>query len=254
MKQTVEMEKWLAKRREILQNTKPEHRPRTKERPLKSRSAEKRRALAKACKRAWDDAVKSGKIVKSGNTYKINDLQNSADEYLAVAAQLSAESGSNIVIAGSSAVRFYSANSYLNTTLELFAENTEKVSAALKSTGFKSDAKGCWNSDNSVIQICFIGAENDKMYKETDKIITPLGSVFIVKKEDIILQRIIDGVDYENTSEWAEYLLFTHFDDIDMEYLQMQADMLNRVLSDVKVHEMKQYFWSILDSLKDKNK
>ena len=68
MKQTVEMEKWLAKRREILQNTKPEHRPRTKERPLKFRSAEKRRALAKACKRAWDDAVKSGKIVKSGNT------------------------------------------------------------------------------------------------------------------------------------------------------------------------------------------
>lgn len=62
------------------------------------------------------------------------------------------------------------------------------------------------------------------MYKETDKIITPLGTVFIVKKEDIILQRIIDGVDYENTSEWAEYLLFTHFDDIDMEYLQMQAD------------------------------
>ena len=34
----------------------------------------------------------------------------------------------------------------------------------------------------------------------------------------------------------------------------MQADMLNRVLSDVKVHEMNQYFWSILDSLKDKNK
>lgn len=224
MKQTVEMEKWLVKRREILQNTKPEYRPRTMERPLKFRSAEKRRALAKACKRAWDDAVKSGKIVKSGNTYKVNDLQNTADEYLTIAAQLSAESGSNIVIAGSSAVRFYSANSYLNTTLELFAENTEKVSAALKIAGFKSDAKGCWNSDNSVIQICFIERKNNNLYKETDKIITPLGTVFIVKKEDVILQRIIDGVDYENTSEWAEYLLFTHFDDIDMEYLQMQAD------------------------------
>ena len=151
-------------------------------------------------------------------------MQNTADEYLVIAAQLSAESGSNIVIAGSSAVRFYSANSYLNTTLELFAENTEKVSAALKSAGFKSDAKGCWNSDNSVIQICFIEPKNNNLYKETDKIITPLGTVFIAKKEDIILQRIIDGVDYENTSEWAEYLLFTHFDDIDMEYLQMQAD------------------------------
>lgn len=223
MKQTVEMEKWLAKRRAILQNTKPEYRPRTMERPLKFRSAEKRRALASACKHAWDDAVKSGKIIKSGNIYKINDLQNTADEYLAVAAQLSAESGSNIVIAGSSAVRFYSANSYLNTTLELFAENTEKVSAALKSAGFKSDAKGGWNSDNFVIQICFIERKKN-LYKETDKIITPLGTVFIAKKEDIILQRIIDGVDYENTSEWAEYLLFTHFDDIDMEYLQMQAD------------------------------
>lgn len=230
MKQTVEMEKWLKERRKILQKTKPEYRPHTKERPLKFRSAEKRRALAKTCKRAWDDAVKSGKIVKSGNTYKINDLQDTADEYLAIAAQLSAESGSNIVIAGSSAVRFYSANSYLNTTLELFAENAEIVSAALKNAGFKSYSKGCWNSDNSVIQICFIERKNDNLYKETDKIITPLGTVLIAKIEDIILQRIIDGVDYENTSEWAEYLLFTHFDAIDIEYLQMQAALLNKFM------------------------
>jgi len=130
------------------------------------------------------------------------------------------ESGSNIVIDSSSVVQFYRANSYLNTTLELFAENTEKVSAALKNAGFKSDAKGCWNSDNSVIQICFIERKNDDLYKETDKIITPLETILIAKKEDIILQCIIDGVDYENSSEWAEYLLFTHFDDIDMEYLQ----------------------------------
>ena len=130
------------------------------------------------------------------------------------------ESGSNIVIDSSSVVQFYRANSYLNTTLELFAENTEKVSAALKNAVFKSDAKGCWNSDNSVIQICFIERKNDDLYKETDKIITPLETILIAKKEDIILQCIIDGVDYENSSEWAEYLLFTHFDDIDMEYLQ----------------------------------
>ncbi len=130
------------------------------------------------------------------------------------------ESGSNIVIDSSSVVQFYRANSYLNTTLELFAENTEKVSAALKNAGFKSDAKGCWNSDNSVIQICFIERKNDDLYKETDKIITPLETILIAKKEDIILQCIIDGVDYENSSKWAEYLLFTHFDDIDMEYLQ----------------------------------
>lgn len=226
MKQTVEMERWLAKCREILQNTKLEYRPRTMERPLKSRSAEKRRALAKACKRAWDDAVKSGKIVKSGNTYKINDLQNTADEYLAIAAKLSAESNSNIVIAGSSAVRFYSANSYLNTTLELFAENTETVSAALKSVSFKSDAKGRWNSDNYVIQICFIERKNNNLYKETDKIITPLGTVLIAKIEDVILQRIIDGVDYENTSEWAEYLLFTHYESVNMNYLKEQAALL----------------------------
>lgn len=37
-------------------------------------------------------------------------------------------------------------------------------------------------------------------------------------------------------------------------YLTLKHAGINRVLSDVKVHEMQQYFWSILDSLKDKNK
>ena len=237
MKQTVEMERWLAERRTILERIKPELRPRNKERQIKSRPTEKRRALAKSCKRAWDNAIQSGKIIKSGNTYKINDLNNPADEYLAIAAQLSAESGHNIIIAGSSAIRFYSANSYLNTTLELFAENTEKVSAALKSAGFKSDAKGCWNSDNSVIQICLIERKNNNLYKETDKIITPLGSVFIVKKEDVILQRIIDGVNYETTSEWAEYLLYTHYENVDMAYLKGQTALMECFYAFIQLYE-----------------
>ena len=225
-KQTVEMERWLAKRRTILERIKPELRPRNKERQIKSRPTEKRRALAKSCKRAWDNAIQSGKIIKSENTYKINDLNNPADEYLAIAAQISDKTGSNVLIAGSSAVQFYSANSFLNTKLELIAQDADKIKATLQDLGFKTDAEENWYVENSVIQIALSASEETKLYQDVNKIITPYGLVRIVKIEDILLQRIIEGKDFWSTSEWAEYLLFTHYESVNMNYLKEQAALL----------------------------
>lgn len=210
MKQTVEMERWLAKRRAILERVKPELRPRNKERQIKSRPTEKRRALAKSCKRAWDNAIQSGKIIVCGNTYKINDLNNPADEYLEIAAQISDKAGSNVLIAGSSAVQFYSANSFLNTKLELITKDADKIKAAFQDLSFKTDAEENWYVENSAIQIKLSASEETKLYQDVNKIITPYGLVLIAKIEDLLLQRIIEGKDFFNTSEWAEYLLFTH--------------------------------------------
>ena len=226
MKQTVEMERWLVKRRTILERIKPELRPRNKERQIKSRPTEKRRALAKSCKRAWDNAIQSGKIIKSENTYKINDLNSPADEYLAIAAQISDKTGSNVLIAGSSAVQFYSANSFLNTKLELITKDAEKIKATLPYLGFKTDAEENWYVENSVIQIELSASEETKLYQDVNKIITPYGLVRIVKIEDILLQCIIEGKDFWSTSEWAEYLLFTHYESVNMNYLKEQAALL----------------------------
>lgn len=225
-KRTVKMEHWLEKQRAILLEAKPELRPRNKERQIKSRPTEKRRALAKSCKRAWDNAIQSGKIIKSENTYKINDLNNPADEYLAIAAQISDKTGSNVLIAGSSAVQFYSANSFLNTKLELITKDAEKIKAALPYLGFKTDAEENWYVENSVIQIELSSSEETKLYQDVNKIITPYGLVRIVKIEDILLQRIIEGKDFWSTSEWVEYLLFTHYESVNMNYLKEQAALL----------------------------
>ena len=50
--------------------------------------------------------------------------------------------------------------------------------------------------------------------------------VLIAKIEDLLLQRIVEGKDFLNTSEWAEYLLFTHYESVNMNYLKEQAALL----------------------------
>lgn len=67
----VVMENWLEERRVILKKTAPRLRPRNRERPIKSRSSEERRALAFACKRSWDNAIKTGRFKKTEDGYSI---------------------------------------------------------------------------------------------------------------------------------------------------------------------------------------
>ncbi len=225
-KRTVKMEHWLEKQRAFLLKIKPELHPHNKERQIKSRPTEKRRALAKSCKRAWDNAIQSGKIIKSGNTYKINDSNNPADEYLAIAAQISDKAGSDVLIAGSSAVQFYSANSFLNTKLELITKDADKIKATLQDLSFKTDTDDNWYIENSAIQIKLSASEETQLYQDVNKIITPYGLVLMVKIEDILLQRISESKDFLSTSEWAEYLLYTHYETVNTNYLREQAALL----------------------------
>lgn len=225
-KRTVKMEHWLEKQRAFLLKIKPELHPHNKERQIKSRPTEKRRALAKSCKLAWDNAIQSGKIIKSGNTYKINDSNNPADEYLAIAAQISDKAGSDVLIAGSSAVQFYSANSFLNTKLELITKDADKIKATLQDLSFKTDTDDNWYIENSAIQIKLSASEETQLYQDVNKIITPYGLVLMVKIEDILLQRISESKDFLSTSEWAEYLLYTHYETVNTNYLREQAALL----------------------------
>ena len=225
-KRTVKMEHWLEKQRAFLLKIKPELHPHNKERQIKSRPTEKRRALAKSCKRAWDNAIQSGKIIKSGNTYKINDSNNPADEYLAIAAQISDKAGSDVLIAGSSAVQFYSANSFLNTKLELITKDADKIKATLQDLSFKTDTDDNWYIENSAIRIQLSASEETQLYQDVNKIITPYGLLLMVKIEDILLQRISESKDFLSTSEWAEYLLYTHYETVNTNYLREQAALL----------------------------
>ena len=68
---SVNMDKWLDARKVALKKTPPGKRPRSKERPIKSRTDAERRALALSCKQAWETALKTGYYKKTENGYSI---------------------------------------------------------------------------------------------------------------------------------------------------------------------------------------
>ena len=90
-------------------------------------------------------------------------MNNPADEYLEIAVQISDKAGSNVLIAGSSAVQFYSANSFLNTKLKLITKDADKIKATLPDLGFKTDAEENWYVENSIIQIKLSASEETKL-------------------------------------------------------------------------------------------
>lgn len=67
----IDQNEWFEQRRAALINTKPSLRPKKIERPIKSRSPEKSRALGLACKRAWERAIATGLYVKTERGYRI---------------------------------------------------------------------------------------------------------------------------------------------------------------------------------------
>lgn len=65
------MDEWLEERKKILIATPANKRPKNTERPIISRTWNERRAMARAVKKAWDDALSSGMLVKTEKGYKL---------------------------------------------------------------------------------------------------------------------------------------------------------------------------------------
>lgn len=71
MKQSRDIDTWLEERRKFLKTVPRSIIPKKTPRGPESRSFEKRRALAIACKKAWDDKIASGEIVVTEKGYKL---------------------------------------------------------------------------------------------------------------------------------------------------------------------------------------
>ena len=67
----VNIDSWLSERKETLISTPANRRPKNVERPIISRTWNERRAMARAVKKAWNDAFASGMLVKTENGYKL---------------------------------------------------------------------------------------------------------------------------------------------------------------------------------------
>lgn len=70
-REVAELDSWLEKRRIALRNTPIGLRPTKQDKSIASRSFAKRLALAKACKKAWDDAIASGRIKKTSDGFEL---------------------------------------------------------------------------------------------------------------------------------------------------------------------------------------
>lgn len=67
----VNIDSWLSERKKTLSATPASKRPKNIERPIVSRTWNERRAMARAVKKAWNDAFASGMLVRTGNGYKL---------------------------------------------------------------------------------------------------------------------------------------------------------------------------------------
>lgn len=68
---TINMDTWLAERKKVLMSTSVNRRPKNYKRPIISRTWNERRAMARAVKKAWDDAFSSGVLVRTENGYRL---------------------------------------------------------------------------------------------------------------------------------------------------------------------------------------
>ena len=69
----ISLDEWLYDRKKSLNSTPAKRRPKNIERPILSRTWSERRAMARAVKKAWDDSIASGKLVKTENGYRLMD-------------------------------------------------------------------------------------------------------------------------------------------------------------------------------------
>ena len=67
----VNIDSWLSERKKTLIATPANRRPKNVERPIISRTWNERHAMARAVKKAWNDAFASGMLVRTENGYKL---------------------------------------------------------------------------------------------------------------------------------------------------------------------------------------
>lgn len=150
---------------------------------------------------------------------------NPVEERLCIAAAIQEEMkkfANSVIVVGGSAVEFYSAASYMTKDLDFIAKDTHNINLVMSNLGFKND-QSIWYHDDTTVIIEFpkgplVGDENKAINVET-----PFGEVKLIGVEDIIIDRASAVKFWNDSSEWTEYLMLTHFDELDKQYLFDQA-------------------------------
>ena len=171
-------------------------------------------------------------MIDSSVIKKINDKykDNPVKERLAIAAAIQTElqtHSNDAVVVGGSAVEFYSAASYMTKDLDFIVKDDFNVKLVMTGLGFKNDGDGIWYHDDSTVIVEFPKGPLIGDLSKLTHVETPFGTAKIIGIEDIIIDRASAVKYWKDSSEWTEYLLSSHYDNIDIGYLREQAQKLN---------------------------
>ena len=165
----------------------------------------------------------------------------------AVVCEKMKEFTNEVVMVGGSAVEFYTAASYMTKDIDFIAKDTFNIKKVMTDLGFKNDGDGIWYHENTSVIIEFPKGPLVGEYSRTTRVDTNYGIVEVIGIEDIILDRVSAAKFWQDTSEWAEYLLSSHYENVDFEYLRdranelLCADMLELVIKNVNKFRSEQY-------------
>ena len=161
------------------------------------------------------------------------------------------EFANEVVMVGGSAVEFYTAASYMTKDIDFIAKDTLNIKRVMTELGFKNDGDGIWYHDNTSVIIEFPKGPLVGEYSRTTCLETGYGIVEIIGVEDIILDRVSASKFWQDTTEWAEYLLSSHYENIDFDYLRETAaellcsDTLELVIKNVNEFKNEQVIHTI---------
>jgi len=165
-------------------------------------------------------------IKEIADKYRTNPMQ----ERIAVAAAISEEAnkiGNYLVVAGGSAVEFYTAASYMTKDLDFVAKDGYRLAEIMRKLGFSITAGYSWvHPDTSVIVEFPTASENDVLEGDYDKVMeveTEYGVANIIGIEDAIIDRLCGRKFWGDSNDTPEQMIYGHYDEIDFVYLRKQA-------------------------------
>ncbi|MDO4177648.1 MAG: hypothetical protein Q4D21_00515 [Phascolarctobacterium sp.] len=185
------------------------------------------------------------------NKYSTNKIA----ERINIAALISerAKQFSNeLVVVGGSAVEFYTAASYMTSDLDFIARDDFKIAEIMNSLGFNIDNQYIWSHPDTNVIIEFPKAPLAGDINRVQEIETEYGKAKIIGIEDIILDRIKGRVFWQDDNEWPEYMLYTHYDSIDFDYLltESKKELVDKAVEKM-IEDVKAYKSGKISSLRD---
>lgn len=165
-------------------------------------------------------------IIKEINNKYANDAVRERLCIASVICERMKEFANEVVMVGGSAVEFYTAASYMTKDIDFIAKDAFNIKRVMTGLGFKNDGDGIWYHDDTSVIIEFPKGPLVGEYSRTTRVETAYGIVEVIGIEDIILDRVSAAKFWQDTPEWAEYLLSSHYDNVDFTYLRDKAKEL----------------------------